>query len=148
MMLSLTLLVLVATLVAIPLKQLIDTHRFEARSEELFIALQEAQILSLAHQTDWTLDLWQEKGELFYRFSTDEPFLDKKFSQEKVVLGKGVKLLFRDKGVSSLHFDLSSGGDIKPRGIVTLEGERALYIDMQYGHLIKFLSSKPKQVAL
>ena len=148
MMLALTILVLIASFTTIHIKRLIDTHRFEKQISELFISLQEAQVLSAAYQTDFALDIEQGKGGFFYQFSTDEPFLESKFSQKKEPLSPEIQMKWGDKQSTRLHLDIYSGGRIEPQGVVSFSqskeaASRVLYIDMQYGHLIKFLHTKP-----
>ncbi len=151
--LALTILVLIASFTTVHIKKLIDTHRFEKQVGDLFIALQEAQVLSAAYQSDVALDIEQKKGRFFYHFSTDEPFLQKKCSQQEVEFPKGVAIRFKDKKLKALHLDIYSGGRIEPRGVLCFsqskeEGSRVLYVDLQYGHLIKFCYAKPSLVNL
>lgn len=146
--LALCLLVLVATLTAVPIKKLVDTHHFERQVSELFISLQEAQVLSAAYQTDIALDFFEEKGELFYQFSTDEPLLDLHFNQKKVSLSQVAQLKFKNKKSPSLHLTLYAGGRLVPDGVLCFfhtlkEDPRVLYIDVGGSRLTQLCHTPP-----
>lgn len=150
--LALTILGLIASFTTVHIKRLIDTHRFEAQIGDLFISLQEAQALSAAYHTDFALEIEREKGRFFYRFSTDEPLTQTQFSQKTVALLPGIQVKFKDKEVTRLHLDIYSGGRIEPQGVMSFlqskEEPRVLYVDMQYGYLIKFCYIKPRPQSL
>ena len=137
-----------ATLTAVPIKKLVDTHHFERQISELFISLQEAQVLSATYQTDIALDFFEEKGEIFYQFSTDEPLLFSHFSQEKRRLSQVALFKFKGKKASSLHCTLYAGGRFEPNGILSFfqtskEGSRALYIDIGGDRLTRLYHAPP-----
>jgi prepilin-type N-terminal cleavage/methylation domain-containing protein len=152
MMIALTILVLIASFTGVHIKRLIDTHRFESQIGDLFTSLQEVQVLSAAYQTDFALEIKQEKGQFFYRFLTDEPLPEKKFSQKEVPLLAGTQVKFKEKNISHLVLDIY-GGRIEPLGFLSFlqskeEKAKGLYIDLRCGNLIKFSSTKPPIIKL
>src|SRR5690348_15940810 len=48
--------------VGVQLKKLLDNHHFETEVSDLFLGLQEAQLLAACYQTDISLDFYQEGG--------------------------------------------------------------------------------------
>jgi type II secretory pathway pseudopilin PulG len=151
-MIALMVISIVGAVTAFQVKKLIDVHQFESGVSNLFIALQEAQVLSATYQTDISLDLFFKKGTLFYRFSTNEPFKPHQFYNKEVPLANTAKLMFKEAKVKQLHFDIYSGGRIEPRGILAFyqseEDGRSLWFDLQYGHLLKFAFHKPPLLKL
>jgi prepilin-type N-terminal cleavage/methylation domain-containing protein len=146
-MLALVILSLIASFSAIHIKKLIDDHVFEREVSELYIRLQEAQLLALTYQTDIALDFYVKNGKLHYKFTTNEPFKPSiKFDQVEKKIHAAL-IQFNGKKIVPLHFDLFSGR-LEPRGILTFfqtkeqEGKK-LWFDLQYGHLIHFAYSKP-----
>lgn len=153
MMIALVILSFIGALSAVQVKKLIDAHRFENEVSTLFIALQEAQVLSATYQTDIALDIYLKGGALAYRFTTDEPFKFHQFSSKEVSFPHTAKLMFKDAKASRLHFDIYSGGRIEPRGTLgfyqtTDEDSRSLWFDLQYGHLMKYAYRKPTPLKL
>ena len=147
MIVALVILSLIGALSAIEVKKLTDNHAFEEEVSHLFIALQEAQLLSATYQTDISLDFHRVKEKLHYRFSTYEPFTPQQLNQEDHLFKNVSAIQFQGKKIHQLHFDIFSGR-LEPRGILTLlltpnEDSRALWLDLQYGHLMKFSSRKP-----
>jgi prepilin-type N-terminal cleavage/methylation domain-containing protein len=149
-MIALVIISIIGALTAFQVKKMIDAHRFEAEVSDLFIALQEAQVLSAAYQTDLALDIFMEKGKPLYRFSTDEPLPPLKLKQSPVLLSHTAFFKFKDAKTPSLHFDIYSGGRIEPRGSLaffqTLDDGKVLWFDMQYGQLLKFSYRRPNLV--
>jgi prepilin-type N-terminal cleavage/methylation domain-containing protein len=148
MMIALVILGLIGSVTAIQVKKLIDNYRFEAEISSLFIALQEAQILSSTYQSDFALDITSDHGVFAYRFTTDEPLSPHLFSQQKFSLAHTAYLKFNGARMSSLHFDIFSGGRIEPRGRLCFssskdEEGRRLWLDLQHGVLVKFLPIEP-----
>ena len=148
MMIALVILSLIGAFSAVQVKKLIDAHRFESEISNLFIALQQAQVLSATYQTDIAWDIYPKDGVLCYRFTTDEPFKPHQFENKEIFIPHIVKLTFKDAKTTRLHFDIYSGGRIEPRGLLafhqTLEEEsKALWFDLQYGHLLKYAYRKP-----
>lgn len=153
-MIALTIITIIATLTALPIKKLLDRHRFEKEVGDLFIALQEAQILAACYETDLALDFVKKQGKWSYHFSTDEPFSKDKLNQDVVVLDQVVEMKFGEKRVSTLHVDIYAGGRVEPRGVlgfycsedvkdISEKEKAALWIDLQKGHLLKFAYTKP-----
>jgi prepilin-type N-terminal cleavage/methylation domain-containing protein len=150
MMIALVILSLIGAFSAVHIKKLVDVHRFESEVSNLFIALQEAQVLSSAYKTDVALDIYREKGKLHYQFSTDEPFASHQFNREKNPLAHTAAIRFKNKKITALHFDIFSGR-IEPRGILTfvqaqVDDSKALWFDLQYGQLVKFSHREPHLV--
>lgn len=146
-MIALMILSVIGTVTVVQVKKLINAHRFEGEVADLFIALQEAQVLSSVYQTDLALDICVKSGKCSYRFSTDEPFPARKFKQDAVTLAHTHHVNFDNAKSTELHFDIYSGGRIEPRGVLAFHGShkngRVLWFDLQYGHLLKFFSRKP-----
>ena len=126
------------------IKKLVDNYRFEKEVQGLFMAWQEAQVLSAAHQTDFSVDIYRERKTFFYRFSTDEPLSKSLFSQKKQSLAHVKRVGFSAGEKGATHFTIYSGGRVEPRGVLTFysmaaeEKGRALHIDLSRGHLLKF----------
>lgn len=147
MMIALVILSLIGTFSAIHIKKLIDVHRFESEISNLFIILQEAQVLSSTYKTDIALDIYRKKGKLHYQFLTDEPFTPHQLNQKETFLAHAAAIEFQGKKTSQLHLDLFSGR-VEPRGILTFfqtqeDGSKALWFNLQYGQLLKFSQCKP-----
>jgi type II secretory pathway pseudopilin PulG len=147
MMVALTILMLIGSVTVVHIKKLIDVHRFESEVSDLFISLQEAQVLSAAYQTDLALDFFLDKEKLHYRFSTLEPLKERQLNQQTVALPHVASLSFKGSKVSSLHLDIYSGGRIDPRGMLTFfqskeEHDKALCFDLRHGSLMHFLYHK------
>lgn len=144
MLLALTLLCVIASFTAIQVKKLLDSHKFEKEVSYLFIALQEAQILSSVYQTDIALDIYRKEGKLCYRFFTNEPFHAKQLNQNQQPLSSVDKVQFNAKNADKLHFDIYSGR-VEPRGILGVDkNNKKLWLDLQYGQLLKFSYQKPE----
>jgi prepilin-type N-terminal cleavage/methylation domain-containing protein len=150
MIVALVILSLIGALSAIPIKKLTDNHQFEEEVSHLFIALQEAQLLSSTYQTDIALEFYRVKQKLYYRFSTYEPFTSQQLNQTDQLLKKISTIQFQGKKINQCHFDIFSGR-IEPRGVLAFlltsdEDSKSLWFDLQYGHLMKFSSRKPAPV--
>jgi prepilin-type N-terminal cleavage/methylation domain-containing protein len=150
MMIGLVILSLVGALSAVHIKKLIDAHRFEKEVSNLFIALQEAQLLAAAYQTDIALDFYRENSKFSYRFSTDEPFVPRQFNRKSRSLFRTSVIQFQGKKINEFHLDIFSGR-VEPRGILEFfqtaeEDSHALWFDLQYGQLLKFSYRKPALV--
>ena len=153
MMIALVILSFIGALTAFQVKKMIDTHRFESEVSNLFIALQEAQVLSATYQTDIALDIYLKGKTFTYRFTSDEPFTTHQFNSKEFSIPHTAKLMFKDAKTNQLHFDIYSGGRIEPRGILAFcqtaeEGSRSLWFDLQYGHLLKYVYHKPNLLKL
>jgi prepilin-type N-terminal cleavage/methylation domain-containing protein len=144
MLIAIVILSFIASFTAIQIKKLLDSHKFESQVSYLFIALQEAQVLSSVYQTDIALDIYRKDGKLHYRFFTNEPFKAQLFSQNEKSLSSADKIQFNAKKTDTLHFDIYSGR-VEPRGILGIvQDNKKLWIDLQYGQLLKFSYHKPE----
>lgn len=140
-MIALLVLVLMGSVITFQVKKLIDLHQFEKEIGTFFSSLQEAQVLSITYQTDISLNFFLKNGHPAYRFFTDEPSLS--LNQEEVVLSHATSCKFNGKKVTSGHFDLYSGR-CEPRGRLSFEQDKkVLWVDLQYGHLLKFSHQEP-----
>ncbi len=148
MMVALVILALISAFTGMQFKKLLDNHRFESQVTDLFLALQEAQLVASTYQTDLSLDIFSKDGILQYKFTTDEPLSSKKFNQNEVKLEHVRSIAFEQAKAAKLHFDIFSGGRIEPRGVLTFfqNSDKALWFDLQRGTLPIFASSKPNQV--
>jgi prepilin-type N-terminal cleavage/methylation domain-containing protein len=146
-MIALVILGVIGSVVAVQVKKMVDVHRFESEVTALFISLQEAQVLSATYQTDLALDIGKVDGKLSYKISTDEPFSDAMVNQNPINLSHVSAIKFNEASPARLHFDIYSGGRVEPRGALAFyQNEKALWLDLQRGHLIKFCHQKPKLV--
>lgn len=146
MAVALFILSIVGTLVGVQVSRLVKAHRFEKEISRLFTSLQEAQILAVTYQTDFSLDLFVEKGKLKYRFSSDEPLAKAVFSQEAVPFVFTTAVRFNNKKIKAQHLDIYSSGSVEPRGILafgTNDDGKELYFDLQQGALLKFCHQLP-----
>jgi prepilin-type N-terminal cleavage/methylation domain-containing protein len=146
-MIAIAILSVIAVFSAVQIKNLIEVHRFESGASHLFRQLQDAQTLSSGYQTDIALDIYRKDGQICYRFSTDEPF--KPFMQLPRGENKfsAALIQFNGRKTEQLHFDLYSGR-LEPRGVLAIlrtneEDGQKLWLDLQYGHLIKMARAKP-----
>ncbi len=148
MMIALLILSLIGTAVAVQVKKMIQAHQFETEVADLFLILQEAQILSAAYQTDLALDLTLAKGKMSYWFSTDEPLPSSTLSQKSKTLPHVGSCQFNRFKKSTLHFDIYSGGRIEPIGVLafysTLEEQKPLFFDLQASPLVEFKHYPPE----
>ncbi len=146
-MIALMILSVIGAVTAFQMKKMLDNHRFESEVSDLFIGLQEAQVLSATYQTDLALDIFLKEGKLTYQITSDEPFPPRVLSAKTASLAHTKWIKFGDKKVSQLHFDIYSGGRVEPRGSLAFcqaeEGAKALWFDLQHGHLLKFAYRKP-----
>jgi hypothetical protein len=146
-MIAMVILSLIGALSAVQIKKLTDAHQFEKEVSNLFIALQEAQLLASTYQTDISLDLYRKEGKLCYRFSTYEPFTPQQFNDKGHSLSHVSAIQFHGEKINQLHLDIFSGR-VEPRGILAFfqtpeENSTALWFDLQYGQLLKFSHRKP-----
>ncbi|MBI3237081.1 MAG: hypothetical protein HYZ48_05230 [Chlamydiales bacterium] len=81
-LIALALVTLIGGSIGWHVSRLISHHRFQAEAASLCLILQEAQFLSVIHQTECELHIYSEKGKLCYRLKTDEPL--KVLDQEKI----------------------------------------------------------------
>lgn len=144
---ALMILAFIGAVSAMQVKKLIDFHRFESEASLLYIALQEAQVLSATYQTDIALDFLTKNKILYYRFSSDEPFKPYQFDPVEKPISHIAKMTFQNQNLSRLHFDLYSGR-IEPCGILSFAqsnkpDSKTLWLDLQYGCLTKFCSVRP-----
>ncbi|MBI2810781.1 MAG: prepilin-type N-terminal cleavage/methylation domain-containing protein [Candidatus Melainabacteria bacterium] len=147
MMVALVILSFIGAFTAVHVKKLIDSHRFESEVSNFFTALQDAQVLSAAYQTDITLTLTRKDNLLSYRFSTAEPFKDHQLDQQPVSMPRASLFTFNQIKQPSLQITIYSGR-LEPRGILAFaqnleEDSKTLWIDLQRGHLLKYLTHKP-----
>ena len=148
MMVVLAILSVIGALTTVHIKKLIDVHRFESEVSDLFIALQEAQVLSAAYQTDLALDIFRKGGILYYHISTDEPLSSRQLDRRDFSLAHTASIHFKDAKAKTLHFNIFAGGRIEPSGILTFrqskqEESQTLWFDLQRSHLPKFCYRKP-----
>ncbi len=148
MMVALVILAIIGAFTGVQVKKLMDNHRFDSQVTDLFLALQEAQLIASTYQTDLALEIFSKDGVLQYQFTTDEPLSSKKFSQKEVKLKQVISMAFEQAKTTKLHFDIFSGGRIEPRGILTFfqNSDKAVWFDLQRGTLPIFASSKPNRV--
>lgn len=148
LMIALAILSLIGALSAVQIKKLTDAHQFETEVSNLFIALQEAQVLASTYQTDISLDFYRdEKRDLCYRFSTYEPFTEQQFNNEARSLNHTFAIKFQGEKIHQLHFDIFSGR-VEPRGVLAFfqtpkEDSKTVWLDLQYGQLLKFSYRRP-----
>lgn len=116
MMIALMILSFIGAVTAVQIKKMISMHRFEAGVADLFLALQEAQILSATYQTDFSLDITCNGGKVDYRFSTDEPLSQYQYNQETKTIAYAHTCKFNNAKTATLHFDIYSGGESSPAG--------------------------------
>lgn len=145
-MICLMILSLIGAFTTVQIKKMIAVHQFEAEIGNLFIALQEAQLLSATYQTDLALDISSVGGKIAYSFSTDEPFTSHQFSRATLPLPNTHFCKFNNARAKTLHFDIYSGG-IEPKGVLAFtpsyDETKTLWFDLQRGQLIKFSHQKP-----
>lgn len=144
---ALAILMLIASVTGVQVKQLVDRHRFERHLLDLFAHLQEAQLFSCAYQTDLRLELFDEKGHIGYQFLTDEPLPESQLSQEKKELPLVKALFVNGVKQKQVHIDIYSGGRVAPSLLLSFSpsnrlDDRNLCFDLQYGHLMKFCKGK------
>lgn len=151
MMVALAVLSVIGTVTAVQVKTMIDKYRFEAEVTGLFMTLQEAQVLSAAYQTDLALTIEMEKGQLVYRFSTDEPFASQLFLHKSVALPRTAAVQFKGVKANKHHFDIYSGGRVEPEGILSFhpvqENGTVLWLDLQRSPLLKCSYVQPPRFA-
>lgn len=150
-MLTLSILAVIGSVIGMQIYRLINHTRFEKEIFLLYTTFQEAQVLSCAYQTDIGFDLFEEKGKIYYRFSTAEPLPKQTLSQERVELSL-VKKFFENGVVKKrVHLDLYAGGRVQPSCVLSLASSLekkgpVLYLDFLHGYLVKFSHNSPVKV--
>ncbi len=137
---------LLSTFTLTQVAKLVKTHQFDKEVSELFIRLQEAQVLATTFQTDIELDISCKKGAFSYIFTTDEPFKKHQFESKECPLPHASLIQFNKSkpGKSSLHFHIYPQGRIEPRGVLIIESStKTLWIDLQYGFMMKYSNKQP-----
>ncbi len=145
MMVALVIMSLIGSLVAVQTAKLIRVHRFEKEVADLFIAMQEAQVLAVTYETDITLSFKQQNGQFQYRLISDEPFAKALFNQKNVPLSSGTTLAFNKKKSPGYSFEIYSDGTIEPKGILSFSSEQGgmqIDLDLSGGSLMKFKKIK------
>ncbi len=141
MMVVLVIMSLIGSLVAVQTAKLIRMHRFEKEIADLFIAMQEAQVLAVTYQTDINLNFKKQGGHFQYRLSSDEPFAKPLFNQESVTFSPGTTLAFNKKKSPGCTFEIYSDGTIEPKGILSFSSSQVatqIDIDLSGGALMRF----------
>ncbi len=137
---------LVGTVVGWQIHRMIASHRLESDAEELCIALQEAQLLAITHETDFQIRLFSDRGKMLYQIKTHEPFAV--LDQRPKAFAAVQELYWKGKTVSNIDLYLYSSGRIEPTesiGLISKEGKKnpSLWIDLQSPLNIKLTSKRP-----
>ncbi len=107
---------LVASLLAFPIKGMVQEHRFYQKVKEVRLLISQVHALALTYQSDMELCIYKEKGCLYCEGRTDEP----------LKIFKPLKL----EGIARIHFNsqeikesfriyMSASGHVDPTGIFT-----------------------------
>jgi prepilin-type N-terminal cleavage/methylation domain-containing protein len=150
-MIAMAIISLVGTVVGWQIHRMIASHRLESDAEQLCIALQEAQLLAITHETDFQIRLYSDRGKIFYQIKTHEPLAV--VDQRPKAFSAVHSLSWKGSTVSSIDLDLYSSGRIEPPesiGLISKDPKknRSLWVDLQTPLHIKLTSKRPPKNSL
>ena len=133
--------------------RLISHHRFQSEAADICLALQEAQFISIIHETECELLIYPVKGKLVYQLKTAEPLAV--VNQKPRPLKESKFITLNDAKTPSATFNIRSSGRIEPTGVLGLhqsnpsEAElEGIWLDFQTPVQIKIMQEKPRKISL
>ncbi len=141
---------LIGTAVGLQIHSMITSHRLSSGADRLCIALQEAQLLAITHQTDFTVHLFKERGEYWYQVQTFEPI--KAVDQQPKPLPGVTSLTDQGTKKEEIQLAIYATGRIEPSHVIglhpaaTKKASAPLWIDLQTPIQIKLSSKKPSHL--
>ncbi len=131
---------LAATAIGWEMTRLIAHHRFQTSAIQLYTALQEAQLLSMVHQTDSTFLIYQHGRQVFYQLTSHEPApafhrAPQSLPHISVVFFKGGNVLLQKltlaKTDQPIVLEIFSSGRIQPAGRLQVYPEDPVSSDIE-----------------
>ncbi len=153
MMIVIFILGLVAAGIGWHITRVVSYHRFQSEAADICLALQEAQFVSVIHQTECELQIYSEGKRLMYQLKTDEPlqFLD----QQAKPLKECQFLTLNSAKSPHVSLKILSSGRIEPTLVLGLHQkdpaeaqQQGIWLDLQTPVQIKLLHEKPQKAAL
>lgn len=151
-MIALFILSLAAVGIGWHITQLTSHHRFQGEAVDICLAFQEAQFVSVIHETECELLIYPEKGKLFYQLKTDEPVAI--IDQKPKLLKESRYITLNNAKTPHASFKILSSGRIEPTAILGLHQRdpsdsqlQGLWLDLQTPVQIKISHEKPQKVA-
>lgn len=151
-MIALFILGLAAAGIGWHITRLTSHHRFQAEAVDICLAFQEAQFISVIHETECELLIYPEKGRLFYQLKTDEPIAI--IDQKPKLLKESRYITLNNAKSPHASFKVLSSGRIEPTAILGLHQKepsnsqlQGLWLDLQTPVQIKISHEKPQKAA-
>lgn len=119
MMVCLTILGIVASAISWNVKGLIDRSRLQHAEGKFRAKLQELKILTLTHDAEIELTLFQKGSNIYYTTKTDEPI--KPFIRSEQLLAEHCALSFNHKPEKSCRLTIHSDGRVEPKGVLEIQ---------------------------
>ena len=152
-MISLFILALIAAGVGWHVTRLVSHHRFQSEAADICLALQEAQFISVIHQTECELLIYSVKGELNYQLKTDEPVAV--IDQDPKPLKESRFLTLNNAKSPHVSLKILSSGRIEPTLVLGLHQkdpaafqQQGIWLDLQTPVQVKLMHEPPKKRVL
>ncbi len=152
-MIALFILGLAATGIGWHITRLTGHHQFQSEATDICLALQEAQFISVIHETECELLIYPEKGRLVYQLKTDEPIAI--IDQKAKPLKESRFITLNNARSPYASFKILSSGRIEPTAILGLHQKdpeetqlQGIWIDLQTPVQIKITHEKPQKATV
>ena len=152
-MIAIFVLGLIAAGVGWHITRLTSHHRFQSEAADICLALQEAQFISVIHQTECELLIYPKKGRLIYQLRSDEPLTI--LDQKPKPLKESQFLTLNYAKSPHVCFKISSSGRIEPTAVLGLHQKdpiefqlQGIWLDLQTPVQIKLMHEKPLKGSL
>ncbi|MBS0653424.1 MAG: hypothetical protein JSR39_07875 [Verrucomicrobia bacterium] len=149
-MIALFILGLAAAGIGWHITRLTGHHRFQSEAADICLAFQEAQFVSVIHETECELLIYLEKGRLFYQLKTDEPIAV--IDQTAKPLKEARFITLNNAKSPHASFKVLSSGRIEPTAILGLHQRdpadaqlQGIWLDLQTPVQIKIMHEKPQK---
>jgi prepilin-type N-terminal cleavage/methylation domain-containing protein len=130
------------------ISRLINDHCFQSEAAAICSALQEAQFISVIHETECELLIYPEKGHLVYQLKTDEPL--PAIDQRPKPLKESRFITLNNAKAAHVCFKVLSSGRIEPTAVLGFHQKdpvehqfQGLWLDLQTPVQIKLMHEKP-----
>ena len=144
---ALLLIGIIASVVGVKSKNLIDQHRFKKGISSFMTALQEAQGIAVTYQIDLECNIFTKDGEKYFQIKTDAPL--RLVDRTCKILPKVHSFTLNDKKCNQTTLKIYSSGRIEPAAVIAFHKNEAdaqsenFWIDLQRPLSIKLANVKP-----
>jgi len=144
---ALLLIGIIASIVGVKSKDLIDQHRFKNGIAALMTTLQEAQGIAVTYQIDLECNIFTKDGEKYFQIKADAPLM--LVDRTCKILPKVRSFTLNDKKCDQTTLKIYSSGRIEPAAVIAFHKNEAevqsgnCWIDLQRPLLIKLATAKP-----